>query len=993
MKRLLFLTLSLFAMMGSAWADHWSVSYTPSAGDTQTETYVYAILQLPSADADGAWTNYYVPSGAGSKYEIAAFIGDEVRAVETTPSFTNRKVETYAEMSVWRFRVVGGESEVNETITFKVYNSSSNAEYSVTAKTTFSGETGDIPSNPLIIQLSEPTSLSLSDFTLNVGETKNLLDVITVTPTGATLPENLEWIRPADEYSITDNVLTALAPAKNGVNINLQALGTVTSAKVTILQPATSLTLKGDAEVTLEAGDGAGLWAFLNSCYTILPANTTDKVTWTSANEGIVGMPPSVSGYEYDLVPLAGGTTILTGTAHDGMSIQVTVHVIVPVLIITTPFGVSADGGSVTYLECSVGDDLTSYFVDGKAFSVSPDDATNKNVTFSVNTDGDIVPVEISGGKILAKSEGDAVVRVTAADGSNVYCDVNIRVHNDVQTITAKEETISVSIKDSPVDISDKVTANLTVSPDGAMDFYNGIEAETDDDDMIIFGDQMAGGGQVLLMAMVNNAGEATITITYHVKNYLASTFSADGGEVVEDKTVSFTVVASAGLYDLSLGFSEEQMIVDEPLYIYVHPVPEEAEDFDYTKLSLTGSVRGCPDGWMSVDVVSTEYDEESNSCTMMITPRYPGSLVLKATYDDGTDNGISETSDPQKVAVEYNYNEGWYWSTMYYGDVANMSLTDLFGDANDDGRGLVEIRTENEEMLNDPEYGYFGDVNLLAQNRCFKIQVNEIVSVLMESGQLWQTEDVNLHKGWNWIPNPYFYNRSLANAFGEGFTPSEGDRIMSKDEGFADYNGTAWIGTLNLLSRGQGYLYFSNADDVLIPYADESEMAGVDDFDPSISVPARRKAIANTPFTYNPSRFRDNMGIVAEIDGVQMPEQYSVVAFVGDECRGEGRCVEGKMFITVHANAGELVNFMLLDNTTGDLFPIDQTVRFGSMLGSLKSPFHMTAEAVVTGVNAVHSSEFEVQSYDLGGRRVANSQKGISIQRSQNGTVKKVVK
>lgn len=127
--------------------------------------------------------------------EIAAFIDGEVRAVETAPTFANPAIATTYELSVWRFQVVGGESEATaaKDITFKVWNTSTNLEYDVSATASFTGETTDVPSSPLLIQLTEVTAVTLGNVSLNVGESVDLSTYLTLTPTGARLPNNITW--------------------------------------------------------------------------------------------------------------------------------------------------------------------------------------------------------------------------------------------------------------------------------------------------------------------------------------------------------------------------------------------------------------------------------------------------------------------------------------------------------------------------------------------------------------------------------------------------------------------------------------------------------------------------------------------------------------------------------------------------------------------------------------------------------------------------------
>ena len=147
----------------------------------------------------------------------------------------------------------------------------------------------------------------------------------------------------------------------------------------------------------------------------------------------------------------------------------------------------------------------------------------------------------------------------------------------------------------------------------------------------------------------------------------------------------------------------------------------------------------------------------------------------------------------------------------------------------------------------------------------------------------------------------------------------------------------------------------------------------------------------------YDASPFRDNMSMVAVVNEqwAMDNEQWTIGAFVDGECRGEGLCIDGRMFITVHANQGEEISFRLRNEVTGEQYPVDQTVRMQLMLGTLKAPYRLTSEGVATGVSNVQSTMNNVQeSFDLGGRAVnATTTKGLTIRRGSDGKVRKVVK
>ena len=103
---------------------------------------------------------------------------------------------------------------------------------------------------------------------------------------------------------------------------------------------------------------------------------------------------------------------------------------------------------------------------------------------------------------------------------------------------------------------------------------------------------------------------------------------------------------------------------------------------------------------------------------------------------------------------------------------------------------------------------------------------------------------------------------------------------------------------------------------------------------------------------------------------------------------------VDGRLFITAHANSGEQVSFQLHNELTNEYIGIDQTVNSGSMrLGSLKAPVQLTGQLVVTGISNIERTPQHAERYDLNGRTVNADRKGMTIERMANGTFRKVVR
>ncbi|MCR4922262.1 MAG: hypothetical protein K5945_11250, partial [Bacteroidaceae bacterium] len=149
---------------------------------------------------------------------------------------------------------------------------------------------------------------------------------------------------------------------------------------------------------------------------------------------------------------------------------------------------------------------------------------------------------------------------------------------------------------------------------------------------------------------------------------------------------------------------------------------------------------------------------------------------------------------------------------------------------------------------------------------------------------------------------------------------------------------------------------------------------------------------MAGRVWQYDHTRFMDNMTMVAVFDNIENPDQYSVGAFVGSECRGEGIIVDGIAYITVHCDAGEYVSFNLYNAWTGEYLPVKEGVRVQTRVGSIDAPVHLNAAAVDAIDEIAGDTENATESYDLSGRRVNAEQRGVSIRRMSDGSMRKVI-
>lgn len=440
------------------------------------------------------------------------------------------------------------------------------------------------------------------------------------------------------------------------------------------------------------------------------------------------------------------------------------------------------------------------------------------------------------------------------------------------------------------------------------------------------------------LSASVVKVGEGWIDISYSSERTIATEEGLQNDEYYISNHFHVTIMESLKGFKVD-GYVD--MVSTETRDFVLTPDPVDAE-VDPSRVEVTIEDASVPEMWKSiVEIVPT--DETMLNYT--IRPHSVGRATISVKLD-----GVEVATSHVGIGQRYMQKAGWKWTSLYSGGVSwNSPEYEL-------GNVVEEIRSEDALLHNDPEYGYFGDLNRLEPGTCYKIKVKEeepgLLNLRIYPGGY---EDMRPYRQivpmWNWLGNPYQYDHDINSVFSTEDTYANnfnvGDRIVSKDDGFAEYNGEKWTGTLTTLHAGLGYMYFNAASDTInmeLKYEWNMPQGT-----PVMNAPQHKQSV----WTYNSAPFADNMTIVADLGNEYSAERFTVGAFVGDECRGEGEMIDGKCFITVHADKGETISFKLHDAVSGEMRTINEQMPFAKMAGSLRAPQRLTVGGIVTGITA----------------------------------------
>ena len=713
--------------------------------------------------------------------------------------------------------------------------------------------------------------------------------------------------------------------------------------------------------------------------YAVAPGNVkNEEFTVESSNPEVAEIIKSDDAGVYQLHAYAPGEVTFTFKSDENPDVAVEYSTVIK----RTPTGVKIT--SIAGLEPSPNGMTVAVGQQIEAVAaVDPSDATIESFVMSI-VNGDGMPVGdaevVVDEAVLNDSKTECRITfrfvtvpqdrvfVKAAVNETITDQVNLLVVQSVNEIQLSETEKTIWFGNEQIDFSitaialpeDAANKNITVKvDDNVIVEYLGVDEAT---------------GMHNFRTM--NKGTATITFT-----------SEDNPSVTAQCVVNVKRKVTEISFD---GFNEPLYNDGEAREVMVRFMPEDA-DFDASALSvrIESTQFSFPGHWSVVEVEQGEVS--GNSVTFEFTPMalcQNSNVIFE--YDAASVEGDSEmltTSGMVSVMEKLILESGWSWISLTSAMFAPEAIKD----------GFVEARSRTDLVFNDVKWGPFGSLTMFDQTQAYKIKMQDDIDpvtvyadlegVMSYDGAIESKEFI---KGWNWVSYPYEYRYPVEDIFNAA-NFAEGDIILSKNDGFVTLTDGAWVGTLNDLLPNEGYMIYSaNAFTCEMPNRfslDQGEFEVSASAGTEIPAPAGVAARERSVWVYDGSRFANSMAVIAKVD-VEECEDYTIGAFVGDECRGEGRFINGLAFISVAGEAEECVTFRLYNKVSGEFIDLDRELQFAGMAGSVKVPVAMGTIEGTTGIvdiNSIDSNSIEA-IYDVSGRKVEKMTNGIYILKVREG-------
>ena len=352
-----------------------------------------------------------------------------------------------------------------------------------------------------VTKVSVTTSKSIK-----VGESASL--TATVSPSSAT-NKSVTWSSGNSSVATVDSggTVTGIGAGTATITVKTNDGGKTDTCKVTVSTVSVS-SVSITSSTTIIKGQSTTLTPTVN------PSNATNKnVTWSTSNSSVASVSNGT------VTANGGGTATITVASVSNSSETDTCKVTVTVPVTSV---------SLNSTSASLVDKKTLQLT----ASVSPSDATNKNVTWKTSSSS-IASVS-SSGLITANGNGTATITATTSDGGiTATCSVSV---------TVPVSSVSVSSTET-IDQGESITLSASVSPSDATN--KGVSWSSDNSSVatVTSGGTVTGvSAGVAIIKATTVDGSKTDTCKVTVKTVPVSSVSITStAEIIKGKTTTLT--------------------------------------------------------------------------------------------------------------------------------------------------------------------------------------------------------------------------------------------------------------------------------------------------------------------------------------------------------------------------------------------------------------------------------------------------------------------
>ena len=450
--------------------------------------------------------------------------------------------------------------------------------------------------------------------------------------------------------------------------------------------------------------------------------------------------------------------------------------------------------------------------------------------------------------------------------------------------------------------------------------------------------------------------------LTYNVT---ASANPAEGGSIsgagvyTHGETATLSATANEGYQFIN--WTEEGTIVSEESE-YSFTVAEARElvaNFELLTYNVTANANPAEGGSISGAGTYTHGETATLSATantgyQFINWTEEGTIVSEETEYSFTVTESRELVANFNCVQSRNLKSGWSWFSSYI-EISGAEGLEMIEEAL--GENGLQIKNQTAFVSNSSS-GWYGSLTSVSVESMYMIETSAAHELTL-IGNIVNPEShpITIGNNWKWISYLLSESISVEDALGT-INPNHGDYIKSHTLFSQYYDGIGWLGALNTMNPGEGYMYQNTSGTTKTLVYPTSASKGT----------RANVTSENNHWMADAGKYANNMSLIAYVKD-NLETEYEIGAFVGEELRGSARPIyiealdRYMIFMTIYGEANEEITFKYYDvnNAEEEIVFTKENVIFSSnaTYGSVDNPVAMMFGT--EGLDENSSREFNI--------------------------------
>lgn len=303
---------------------------------------------------------------------------------------------------------------------------------------------------------------------------------------------------------------------------------------------------------------------------------------------------------------------------------------------------------------------------------------------------------------------------------------------------------------------------------------------------------------------------------------------------------------------------------------------------------------------------------------------------------------------------------KGWNWVSFNKNSPLMSSLSTFFWALEPSNKDIV--KTQNGYSQYSGTSGNWSKgLTSISYLLGYQIMISKLDTIVFGGTSLIpENTPIPVNTGWNYIGYIPDLTMDVREAM-RLFTPRESDIIKSQDA-FAMFDSrTGWLGTLEVMQPGEGYMLKVNGSPGILTYPN-STLLKSSGINRTVAAPPGWDGLSH--------QYESNLSVVARLDFSQVPEvlqngQMILGAFINGKCHGFSSSLDHNgldydpYFLNISNNMqGEMIGFRVFDGLTGNFYTVKEKKPYvgNGVFGTIREPLLLTLEGLTTGGDGLTS-------------------------------------